>query len=156
VAAIILSDEIEGLIMNVKLWSTRIGLLLLLGFTSAFCWFSPANVSASPALQEESPLPPPNDDFAAAEEIGAVRFETTVDTVAATLEEGEPPPSCAVGNGGIINTVWYSFTPPARRIYEVGFDAPAYTALGVYTGSSLADLQEYACTAWNTSAGIVL
>src|SRR5687767_3614500 len=49
--------------------------------------------------------PPANDNFADAEEIGALPFSATVDNTDATNELGEPS-GCSVNR-----SVWYSFTP---------------------------------------------
>jgi PKD repeat protein len=43
--------------MNARPWLTRFGLLLVLGFVVALCWFSAPDVNAAPAFQ--SPLPQP-------------------------------------------------------------------------------------------------
>ncbi|HEU0246914.1 MAG TPA: PKD domain-containing protein [Gaiellaceae bacterium] len=92
---------------------------------------------------EEIP-PPGNDDFADATAIGSVPFSDSVDATAASIESGEPTPSCGYGQSA--GTIWYAFTPSVSRSYSV---TSTYTGLwpqvAVYTGSSLANLTDLGC-----------
>ncbi|MBX3001111.1 MAG: PKD domain-containing protein [Caldilineaceae bacterium] len=115
---------------------------------------SPASTLAAPdmGMMFQSPVPT-NDNFAAAEPI-EVGQSTTVDTSAATTEEGEPIyPSCAYGPIG--NTVWYSFTPVETSSVTV-YVSTSYMPWGpvsvAYTGSSLDSLSELDCRS-SDSAG---
>jgi hypothetical protein len=54
--------------------------------------------------------PPANDDFVNAARITAPPFQITQEMTAATLEPGEPTPSCSLGSP-LAGSVWYSFTP---------------------------------------------
>lgn len=87
--------------------------------------------------------PPPNDDFAAARSLGAGASDT-VDNLGATMQPGEPHPTCV----GVNNTVWYAFTPPASGPYRIDtMDSPDTpdTVLAVYEGAAVGALTEVAC-----------
>ena len=88
---------------------------------------------------------PANDNFSGATVVSTLPFSDTVDTTDATLESGEPSPSC----GYSANTVWYAFTPAnngsVRASLSAGFSEIILTA---YTGSSLSGLTEVGCAAW--------
>jgi hypothetical protein len=84
--------------------------------------------------------PPPNDDFANAEKLGAglpvTRFGTTTD---ATSETGEP--DHGGGGYGPDATVWYRWTPTSNVTALVDVcDAEVIADSAVYTGSSLGSL----------------
>lgn len=86
--------------------------------------------------------PPPNDDFADATAVSVGPFTDKKLTEKATLQSGEPQPSCSTTR----KTVWYRITPSAAgeldvRTWGSDFD----TVLGVYTGSSLNSLSQVAC-----------
>ena len=95
------------------------------------------------------PVPPANDHFADA--AGVTSYGTEfVDTTSATVQEGEPLPSCAYAEEGpgpySEGTVWYAFTAPETedvRIHTRG--STPDTQLAVYTGESLGTLMEAAC-----------
>jgi M6 family metalloprotease-like protein len=83
-----------------------------------------------------------NDAFGSALAIGALPFTQTLDTTGATVEAGEPAPSCAM----IGKTAWFRFTPAQNvrlRADTVGsnFD----TVLAVHRGNALGALAETAC-----------
>ena len=60
--------------------------------------------------------PPSNDNFANATVITSVPFADTVDITEATTEPGEP-----IANPGEVGrTVWYSFTPSADGVAQIG------------------------------------
>jgi PKD repeat protein len=92
------------------------------------------------AVQE----PPANDDFADATEIAA-SFSTTIgeaEAAAATVEPGEPKPSCMTDDQ-VHTTVWYRIAPPSGAHLTVYSISGATTA--IYRGTSLASLVETAC-----------
>ena len=85
--------------------------------------------------------PPPNDNFADAKAFTSVPFSDSPDLTAATIEPGEP---MACG-GSFSQSVWYSFTPTVSGGY--GGD-PGVSGVAVYTGTSLGDLSNVACSQW--------
>jgi hypothetical protein len=87
-------------------------------------------------------LPPPNDSFASAQAI-PVPTSLTGSNRAATVESGEPTPSCA----SIGRTLWYRFTPnqDGSVTITVAGSETLDASFAVYTGSSLASLSEVAC-----------
>jgi hypothetical protein len=95
-------------------------------------------------LQE---IPPPaNDDFASAESVGtALPLNLPADSSGASLETGEPTPSCATDSFG--NTVWYAFTPTTSGSFTANALSASFSAiLAAYTGSSLQALSELGCS----------
>lgn len=89
--------------------------------------------------------PLPNDDFANALPVTALPFSNTVDTSTATLEAGEPTPSC--GSGNPAGSVWYTFKPAVSG--SVSTDAtPGQTVVAAYTGTSLTGLTDLGCRAF--------
>lgn len=106
-------------------------LILILALSLAL----PVNVLAAPS----------NDNFADAQLIGSLPFSVYHDTSGATFEADEPNPTC--GSGAPLKTAWFSYTPssdvllmPRVNVYYFG------SILAVYTGSSLADLSQVACS----------
>jgi PKD repeat protein len=94
-------------------------------------------------------LPPSNDNFANATAIPALPFSNTVDITAASIESGEPTPSCATFYGPISRTAWYSFAPTATGSISASIiNAPFSTVGAAYTGNSLANLTEVGCRAF--------
>src|SRR4029453_9228748 len=79
---------------------------------------------------------PPNDDFDNATAVPQLPFEDTVNNVAATVEAGEPTGEC--GQGSLLKTVWYQFTPTSSGSITANFGL----AGALYTGSSLTDLSQ--------------
>lgn len=89
---------------------------------------------------------PANDDFAAAEPIGALPFLGHVTLAAATVEANEPTASCDHNPGS--PSVWFSYTPTETGALALDADSWGghYTPrAAVYTGTSLADLTEVEC-----------
>jgi len=87
-------------------------------------------------------LPPPgNDDFANATPIGSLPFSDQVDLAAATTQPSEPSLSCV----GLQNTAWYAFTPTTTQSVSARLEDFG-AGLGVYTGTSLADLTQVGCS----------
>jgi len=76
-----------------------------------------AALAAVPALA--SAAPPPNDARTAPQELGSLPALARGTTAEATLEEDEPPSTCAP----IKNSVWFSFTAPSNRELLVALDA---------------------------------
>ncbi len=96
-------------------------------------------------------LPPPNDDFANAILIGSLPFEEQVDMRGATIEAGEPMPTC----GWTDNTAWYAFTPTeSGSISANNYNYDVYPFLAVYMGDALSNLTELSCTDWDTTITI--
>lgn len=87
---------------------------------------------------------PANDGFAGATLVSVLPFETAGPNADATVEAGEPTPSCAATG----KTVWYRFVPAATMSVaaettnsSLEFD----TVLAVYRGTALNALTEVAC-----------
>ena len=88
---------------------------------------------------------PRNDNFANATSIASLPFTDSLSTQGATLEPGEPLPSCAPGG----STVWYSFTPAAdMSIAADTLGSNFNTVLAAFTGSDLFTLQPVGCQAF--------
>lgn len=89
--------------------------------------------------------PPPNDDFASATVIPtSLPFDDSTDTIAATIEVGEPYASCGQNTGD--KTVWYAFTPAESVTVSASIlSSSFFPILAVYTGNSLAGLTEVGC-----------
>jgi hypothetical protein len=86
-----------------------------------------------------SAVPPANDDFADAQVMPPMDDERN--TTGATLEAGEPRPCGAMGS-----TVWYRWVPSEGGRWEASTAGSDYnTALAVYTGTSMADLNLVQC-----------
>jgi len=113
---------------------TTVFIALLTFMTLVISGVSPV-IAASPA----------NDNFSGATVVNTLPFSDTVDTTDATLEPGEPIPSC----GYIAKTVWYVFTPANSGSVSASLNAGfSEIILAVYTGSSLSELSEVGCGAW--------
>jgi len=85
-------------------------------------------------------VPAANDNFADAIPITTVPFADGRDLSAATTEPSEPQPCF-----GARNTVWYSFTPATTQSINLRTDQFG-GLVGVYTGTSLSDLTQIACS----------
>lgn len=90
-----------------------------------------------------------NDDFADAMAIGY--GDVYADNSAATVEPGEPLPSCTVTGPdgmGAERSVWYLFTAPedATVAFDTTMSIAADTEVAVYTGSTLDSLTEVGCS----------
>jgi PKD domain len=90
---------------------------------------------------------PPNDNFADATSFSAVPFSDDLDLSGATVESGEPSPSCS--GFPPQGTAWYAFTPLASGTYTGGLSAPGgfgfIPEFGIFAGTALSDLTEVAC-----------
>ena len=93
---------------------------------------------------------PVNDDFANAKVIPvSLPFDDNVDTLYASLETGEPTPSCAY-YGSAYRSVWYAITPTTSSLVSAGIPSAAFTpVLAAYTGNSLASLTEVGCQTYS-------
>ena len=109
-------------------------------FMLALCCGDGGNGGGSLQFSVNQLLPPGNDDFADATPIPSVPFSDTVNLTAATTQPSEPSPSCV----GLQTTAWYAFTPTTTESVTARIEQSG-TGLGVYTGSSLADLTEVGC-----------
>jgi PKD repeat protein len=90
---------------------------------------------------------PPNDDFANARSIAGLPFDDVVDIISASMEVGEPTPTCSSGSSG--RTIWYSFTPSATGSISASIiNAQFSTVVAAYTGSSLPSLTQVGCRAF--------
>jgi hypothetical protein len=95
--------------------------------------------------------PPPNDDFANAEELdGALPITAAGTTLEATRQPGEPNHA---GNGGIAS-VWYQWTSVRPQPVVVDTCSATFdTLLGVYTGGTLGALTEVASNDDSSACG---
>lgn len=96
-----------------------------------------AGLVATPAVGQ-----PDNDDFSDATPVTALPFSDSVDVTDATVEADEPTDHCAP----VANTVWYALTldrDTAVVVDTAGSDFD--TVLGVFTGSTLSDLDLITC-----------
>jgi hypothetical protein len=86
--------------------------------------------------------PPANDNFGDAEQISGLPFaSSSVDATAATVETGEPTPSCV---GSLqTGTAWYRFT--ASESGSLSASGAYYNTVAVYTGGTLAGLTQVGC-----------
>jgi hypothetical protein len=99
-----------------------------------------ALVAAGPAASAG----PVNDDFQNALPIATLPFSSAIDTSSATLQSGEPQPSCGSRNDD--HTVWYDYTAPADGAIDVDTETSGYdTVLAVYTTIAPFGLSEVAC-----------
>jgi hypothetical protein len=88
---------------------------------------------------------PPNDDFGNATSIGSLPYNNSVDTTAATLEAGEPSPSCY---GALAGSAWFAYTPAASGSVSASINAFFTTEMAAYTGNSLSGLTQVGCRAF--------
>jgi len=87
-------------------------------------------------------LPPTNDNWesAKASTIGSTSTTTTTD---ATLQSGEPVPSCSSSMG---KSVWFKWTPAANRTIVAQTVGSSFdSVLAVFTGASVNALTQKAC-----------
>lgn len=81
----------------------------------------------------------PNDDFAAAQEVGALPADLTGTTIEATVQPGEDDYFLDPKTG---ESVWYRWTAPAdMRVWFDNCGAPSNTYVHVYEGSVLETLK---------------
>lgn len=92
--------------------------------------------------------PPSNDAFAAATAVGALPYYQTLDTTGATGEaaiDGEAAALCAIPITAA--TVWYTFTAPEARAYQVDVTNSSYGAGIVVVTGAPGSLHLVACRA---------
>ncbi len=128
-------------------------LMVIIGlFTSSGQWSTPTASGAT-----VPPAQAVNDNYADATEITLLPTNQQVDIRLATLESGEPAPSC--GYGSLDNTVWYRFTPADDQTITVSAQSNDYWSgvLGVYVGGSLTTLSQIDCREfdrWSSDYGV--
>jgi PKD repeat protein len=96
-------------------------------------------------LRLELVPPPPNDLFVNATAIGALPFSDTTDLTAASVEAGEPSPSCAAPFGGVTGSAWYRFTPAETGSLSASAFGGFSTVVAAYSGTSVSALTEVGC-----------
>jgi hypothetical protein len=93
------------------------------------CFFEGSNAGGALRLSLSEVVPPPNDDFANAVNIGALPFtQESLDTTLATTEPTDP----TLCDANV--SVWYTFTPPEDmniRVETSGYQ----TQVSVWTGA---------------------
>jgi hypothetical protein len=114
-----------------------------------------ATTIAGRVLELQPGTPPNNDNFAAATPVSTLPSSLQANTTAATTEPGEPIVLNCAGTSTLIrNTVWYRFTPTITGSVSIDtFGSNFDTVLAVYTGSSLANLNQVACNNDTTQPG---
>jgi PKD domain len=101
--------------------------------------------SGTLAVSVQSIPPPPNDNLANAATVGSLPFSDSADTSAATVESGEPSPSCGQSAG----SVWYAFTPSQSGSYSASATGNGFSAqVAAFTGGQLGSLSEIGCRAF--------
>jgi hypothetical protein len=107
---------------------------------------NPAGGGGTLVLSIERALAPANDDFAAATTVTSLPFSDRIDLAAATLEPGEPDAASCTAFPPLISSAWYAFSPAVEGQLQVSREANFESVGAVYTGSSLANLTEIACS----------
>src|SRR5207245_8721318 len=96
---------------------------------------------------------PANDDFSNAQAVPSIPFTHGIGTSGATVEPGEPAPSCAPAGA----SVWYKYVtppqPPQAALVADTLGSDFDTVLAVYTGTALANLTEVPFACNDDSAG---
>ncbi|HZN18063.1 MAG TPA: PKD domain-containing protein, partial [Micromonosporaceae bacterium] len=87
--------------------------------------------------------PPGNDSFANATPVGVLPFASTQNLAAATVEAGEPDPTCF----STTQTVWYSFTPTTTQSLTASVSQYG-TGVAAYAGTSLTGLSQVGCAVY--------
>jgi hypothetical protein len=88
--------------------------------------------------------PPSNDDFANAILVGSVPYYSEwQNTKGATVEPGEPLPTCAYSE--LTRSIWYVYTPAQDGWLTAYWSSYFNPLLGVYSGSDLSALTEIGC-----------
>ncbi len=86
-----------------------------------------------------------NDNLAGAEVIAALPFEEEVDTRLATVEDGEPQPSC-YPNTPLVMSIWFRFSAKeSGTVRGITVGEGSYVQ-AIYTGDSLGSLIEQGCS----------
>jgi len=95
-----------------------------------------------------SGVAPDNDQFTASTVVYELPFEATADNSAASVDLGEPQPSCRLTKG----TVWYAFAPESDVNLIATTSGMFRSTLAVYQGTALSDLAEVACSGGTTAS----
>jgi hypothetical protein len=112
-----------------------------------FCCGGGSDGGGNLHLEVQELVGPANDSFEGAVSIPSLPFDDSTDTELATVQAGEPKPSCAEDPAG--RTVWYSFTPQeSGSLSAYIWDAWFSPAVAAYTGGSLAALDEVGARCW--------
>jgi hypothetical protein len=93
-----------------------------------------------------APRGPANDNFSGAAAIGALPFSDVTNLASASIEPGEPVPSCAIYYGPVSNTTWYAFTSAQSQTVtaRIGY-AQISAAVAAYTGGGVSSLTSTGC-----------
>jgi hypothetical protein len=98
---------------------------------AALCWLPASCLAAAPA----------NDNFANAQDVGALPATASANNTDATSETGEP----AQVAGGPFHSVWFKWTSGAAGPTKVDFcDSSVFPWFSVYTGTDFSNLQPVA------------
>jgi PKD repeat protein len=90
--------------------------------------------------------PPSNDDFLNASVINALPYTSSLENLSATIQAGEPVPSCGYGGQPPVGSIWYRYTPAADGWLSAStVGSSPITVFAAYTGSSLDGLVEKGC-----------
>jgi hypothetical protein len=100
-------------------------------------------VVGAPSAATADVAPAPNDNFADATMVPAIPFIERVWAGDATVESGEPAPSCGPDAG---RSVWYVVDAPTEQFDLATLGSYGDTVMAVYTGSTLETLTEIACS----------
>jgi hypothetical protein len=97
---------------------------------------------ASPAIgaKQKQGTAPAHDGFSSAVVVEGLPFSHSTITRGASIEEGEPQPSC----GAVARTLWYRYTAGNNAALLAG-TVGQFSTVAVYTGSDLTGLTEAAC-----------
>ena len=112
--------------------------------------YSDASLVQAKALFQ-SPIPTlPNDNFGRAQRVNSLPFAAPSDLTNATLQGGEPLPTCA--DRSFTKTIWFVYTPTANGAVIAALEGWNQQVLAVYTGGTLRDLSQAACLrAWGST-----
>jgi hypothetical protein len=112
--------------------------------------FSPTEQGFSAQFSLTAGVPPANDDIAGAMPV-TLPFNGSSDALTASLEPDEPTPPCIETYYEIEKTLWFRFTAASDSfvVADTGFDfeSSGNNFIGVYQGTSAADLEAVACGA---------
>jgi PKD repeat protein len=112
--------------------------------------YSDASLVQAKALFQ-SPIPTlPNDNFGRAQRINTLPIVAPSNLTNATLQGGEPLPTCA--DRSFTKTIWFVYTPAANGAVVAALEGWDQQVLAVYTGGTLRDLSQVACLrAWGST-----
>jgi hypothetical protein len=90
--------------------------------------------------------PPANDNFSEAVTVSTLPSTVDFDMSGATMQSGEPIPSCANSNPPPFGTIWYAFTPAQDKTLSASVITNNFSPFwAVYKGSSVDHLTEVTC-----------